>query len=172
MDEAFSTVSLSVTKLEIDYFMTTNHTTDTQHRIALLRWTYFITVCLVLLIPLMFMFLHIERPLLTPTPSTAYLLDMSAIALTICCIPVALRLMKFQFVNRSVVASQQSYWKWSYVRFGLLAVPFIWNILLYSFAANESAGYLALMSLVSFILAWPSEERMASECAPAPDSES
>lgn len=84
--------------------------------------------------------------------------------LTICLIPLALRLFKFKAVHRQVVdKSGRGLKKWGGVRICMIGVPMLFNTFFYYQFMNVALGYLAIIGLLSLAFVYPSGERCSRE---------
>ena len=81
--------------------------------------------------------------------------------LTICCIPLAVRMFRFKKIRGDI--KKGHYMKWAFLRLSLLALLLVCNTLLYYIYMNVAFGYLAIIVLISMIFIYPSESRMKSE---------
>ena len=84
--------------------------------------------------------------------------------LTLCAIPVALRLFRFGKVARSLV-SADALRRWGLVRMLLLCVPMAANTLLYYLYMNVAFGYMGIILFLCLAFVYPSESRCESEVA-------
>lgn len=84
--------------------------------------------------------------------------------LTICTIPLALRLFKFKSVKRSLdVNGIQAVQKWGIIRIVLLTMPMTLNILLFYLFGNVAFGYMAIILFLSLFFIYPTKNRCQSE---------
>lgn len=84
--------------------------------------------------------------------------------ITICCIPLALRLFKFRFVDRQIVAGPRAgLVKWGAVRSGMIGVPMVVNTFLYYQFMHVAFGYMAIIGLLCLAFVYPSEARCRQE---------
>ncbi len=85
--------------------------------------------------------------------------------LTVCAIPVAMRLFRFSSVRRRLVAGtdRQRLW-WASLRLMMLCVPMVANTLFYYwFGFKVAFGYMAIIGLVSLSFVYPSRTRCETE---------
>lgn len=82
--------------------------------------------------------------------------------LTLCLIPVALRLMKFGRVARTLV-SPEALLHWGSLRLAMLCVPMVANTLLYYLYMNVAFGYMGIILLLTLAFVWPTEARCEAE---------
>lgn len=80
---------------------------------------------------------------------------------TLCCIPLAVRMMRFKKVRNEIKAGR--YLKWAFVRQALLSLLLVCNTLLYYIYMNVAFGYMAIIVLLSMIFIFPTMSRMNSE---------
>ena len=111
-------------------------------------------------------FLYVDMAVLSETSKTAmYIVQMVMILLTLGLVPLALRLFKFGFVHRQLVAQRESaLLRWGLVRISILGLLLIINTILYYLYAYEPAfGYLAVMVLLCMPFILPTMSRCLSE---------
>lgn len=84
--------------------------------------------------------------------------------LTLCVIPVALRLFRFDAVRRSM-ASGGAQLRWSLVRILMLCVPMAANTLLYYLYMNVAFGYMGIILLLCLAFVLPTRARCEAEAA-------
>ncbi len=85
--------------------------------------------------------------------------------LTICLIPLALRLFKFEKIRREVSGKEKGLRVWGSVRLGMICVPMVMNTLLYYWFMNVAFGYMGIIGLICLVFVCPSEKRCLSELA-------
>jgi len=85
--------------------------------------------------------------------------------LTICTIPVAMRLFKFSFVNHAIaVAPERGLLCWGSVRMFLVCVPMIANAALYYLTAVRVAFfYMAAIGVICLVFINPTMKRCLAE---------
>lgn len=84
--------------------------------------------------------------------------------ITICLIPLALRLFKFKFVHRQIIDdSVKGMKKWGILRIAMIAIPMLVNTFLYYQFVNVAFGYMGIIGLLSLVFVYPSEERCRRE---------
>ena len=83
--------------------------------------------------------------------------------ITLCVIPLALRLFKFGFVAKRVKVSRHSFLCFATVRILLLTLPLMVNTVLYYFYIVPAFGYMAIMLLLAMPFIYPSESRCKNE---------
>ena len=83
--------------------------------------------------------------------------------ITLCVIPLALRLFKFGFVAKRVKVSRHSFLCFATVRIFLLTLPLMANTALYYFYIVPAFGYMAIMLLLAMPFIYPSESRCKNE---------
>ena len=84
--------------------------------------------------------------------------------LTICVIPVALRLFRFGSIARRLV-SAEALLSWGSLRLLMLCVPMVLNTLLYYMFMLPSFGYMAIILFLSIFFVFPSMERCVGDVA-------
>ncbi|MBR4925849.1 MAG: hypothetical protein IKZ61_08860 [Prevotella sp.] len=83
--------------------------------------------------------------------------------LTICAIPLAVRLFRFRKIRSEI--RDGHYAKWAFLRLSILALLLVCNTLLYYVYMNVAFGYMAIIVLISMVFVYPTESRMKSETA-------
>lgn len=85
--------------------------------------------------------------------------------LTICMIPLALRLFKFKKISVALANDGgKGLTKWGSVRMMMLCVPMTANTLLYYlFGLNVAFGYMGIICLICLIFVYPSMSRCITE---------
>ena len=84
--------------------------------------------------------------------------------LTLCIIPVSLRLFKFGAVSRRLV-SAESLLKYGMVRMLMLCLPMLANTLLYYLYMNVAFGYMAIIVFLCLAFVLPTKTRCESEAS-------
>ena len=84
---------------------------------------------------------------------------------TICMIPLALRLFKLKKIEASLLASNgHNLLIWGSIRMAMLCVPMTVNTLLYYlFDFNVAFGYMGIICLICLVFIYPSKTRCAQE---------
>ncbi len=85
--------------------------------------------------------------------------------ITICMIPLALRLFKFNKVSSELKSGHsQALAKWGSLRMAMLCVPMIVNTLMYYlFGFNVAFGYMGIICLICLPFIYPSTSRCINE---------
>ncbi len=83
--------------------------------------------------------------------------------LTLCTIPVALRLMKFQTIAKKAKASWSGYVRMASIRILMMALPMLADTLLYYYYMIPAFGYLAIILLLAMVFVYPSKSRCKNE---------
>lgn len=84
--------------------------------------------------------------------------------LTICLIPFSLRLFKFKHVRCQLASNAaSSLRKWGAIRLFMIALPMIFNTILYYQFMNVAFGYLAIICLLSLAFIYPSKAKCDQE---------
>lgn len=85
--------------------------------------------------------------------------------LTICLVPLALRLFKLKRINAELTSTQgRALAKWGSARMAMLCVPMIANTLLYYLSGlNVAFGYMAIICLVCLTFVYPGTARCLAE---------
>ena len=83
---------------------------------------------------------------------------------TVCAIPLALRLLKFSVVRQYVTShGEHGLQKMSVLRMLLLFVPMLLNSVFYYEFVKAGFGYLAIILAISLVFIVPTQSRCASE---------
>lgn len=85
--------------------------------------------------------------------------------LTICLMPLALRLFKLKRISKELATSgRQALAKWGSIRMAMLCLPMIANTLLYYMSGlNVAFGYMAIIGLICLVFIYPGTSRCMSE---------
>lgn len=84
--------------------------------------------------------------------------------ITICLIPVALRLFKFGKVKASLKENSiDGLKKWGALRLAMLVIPMLLNAILYYAFMNVAFGYMGIIGLLCMVFVYPSKVRCSSE---------
>lgn len=87
---------------------------------------------------------------------------------TICLIPLSLRLFKFRSVKQDLQTSEGLMLrKWGSVRLLMLTLPMMVNCWLYYQFMNVAFGYMGIIGLLSLCFVYPSKARCSQEVAEA-----
>ncbi len=81
---------------------------------------------------------------------------------TLCAIPVSLRLFKFGIIKRQLT-TEHELGKWSMARILILSDLMIANTLLYYLFLNASFGYMAIILLLCMFFVVPTKERWMTD---------
>lgn len=132
-----------------------------QHKLLLQFWIPII-ICLILVI-------LYENELLLPAAWQSSDIGetyagMVMELLTICLIPLSLRLFKFKFVTHRFEADAPSaLLQWGSVRMLMLSLPMLFNTFLYYQFMNVAFGYMGIIGLLSMMFVYPSRSRCEAE---------
>lgn len=91
-----------------------------------------------------------------------YVADMLAVCLTVCLVPLALRLFRFERVRRQLPCR---YARWAWVRLLMLQLVLAVDAVGYGLFGQASYFYLALMTLLATVFVYPSRRRCEAETA-------
>lgn len=84
--------------------------------------------------------------------------------ITICLIPISLRLFKFGIVKRAFQSSADAaLQKWGSIRLLMLTLPMLINCWLYYQFMNVAFGYMGIIGLLSLCFVYPSKSRCNQE---------
>ena len=89
-----------------------------------------------------------------------YVADMLAVCLTVCLVPLALRLFRFERVRRQL---PYRYGRWAWVRLLTLQLVLAIDAVGYGLFGQASYFYLALMTLLAMVFVYPSRRRCEAE---------
>ena len=88
--------------------------------------------------------------------NTDFVVECVMVLVTICVIPLALRLFKFRKIHDSLMEyKEKSLKKWGLVRIFLLGIPMLINIIAYYKFDNMGYSYLALILFLSMLFVFP-----------------
>lgn len=82
--------------------------------------------------------------------------------LTICLIPAALRMFKFERVHKKLTSAKQLY-PFAVIRMELLCLPLLLNTVLYYLYMNVAFGYMALILVLCLFFVLPTKARCEAE---------
>lgn len=102
---------------------------------------------------------------LSGNANTAFITVSVMEILTICMVPLALRLFKLKKINAELTSTQgRALAKWGSVRMAMLCLPMIANTLLYYMSGlNVAFGYMAIICLVCLVFVYPGTARCILE---------
>lgn len=87
--------------------------------------------------------------------------------LTLCTVPLALRLFKFKSAERSLKENgQQALLKWGTIRIMLIVVPMLLNVILFYLFGNVAFGYMAIILFLCLFFIYPTKSRCEAETEP------
>lgn len=112
-------------------------------------------------------FLEVDMAFLTSETDkqTGYVVQMIMILLTLCLVPLSLRLFKFKHIHASLLASPvAALLKWGTIRILTLGLLLVVNTILYYIYGFEPAfGYLAVMVMLTMPFVLPTMSRCKAE---------
>ena len=83
--------------------------------------------------------------------------------ITICLIPVSLRLFKFKNVRNAILSDNtelhSSFIAWAIIRLDMLQIPMIVNAILYYMYMNVAFGYMGIILFLASFFIFPTSER-------------
>lgn len=134
-----------------------------------LRWNYFLWLVLAVLVLVLF-----ETECCMPgawagseLTETFFLIQTFLVLLTICVIPVSLKLLHWSPVRKRILAAGADrmpvYFRWSVLRCALLGLFLILNLLVYYAAFEKANALCALILLFAYLFCWPSANKIKSE---------
>ena len=87
--------------------------------------------------------------------------------ITICFIPVSLRLFKFGAIRQAIKDDKtpllNTFFAYSLVRLEMLLMPMLVNAVLYYVFMNVAFGYMAIILFLSTLFIFPTQERCEQE---------
>lgn len=84
--------------------------------------------------------------------------------ITICLIPISLRLFKFKKIKAQLQSSpEKSLRKWATIRLDMLTIPMMVNCVLYYQFMNVAFGYMGIIDLLCLVFVYPSKSRCQQE---------
>lgn len=132
----------------------------TQH---ILFYSFWVTIVINLLIACLFEFLTKGTKTMVEG-NTLFVILFSSELITICAIPLVLRLFKFGFVHRQLVQQKEiALLKYGMIRICVFSVLMTANTLLYYIYNNAAFGYLSIILFLSMMFIYPSMSRCCSE---------
>lgn len=91
--------------------------------------------------------------------------------LTICLIPLSLRLFKFKAVRKALTAdAATALRRWGMLRMAMLTVPMMVNCVLYYQFMNVAFGYMGIIGLLCLVFVFPSKTRCETETSSQEDT--
>lgn len=101
---------------------------------------------------------------LTEAKSSEFVMSVIMELLTLCVIPLALKLFKFKHIHTQLTESKhQSLLSWGLIRLCLLAVPMILNTVLYYLYMNVAFGYMGIILFLCLFFIIPTMDRCNSD---------
>lgn len=95
---------------------------------------------------------------------TEFVISFGMELLTVCLIPLALRLFKFQKVHNDLLQRQETaLMKWGQCRLAMLALPLFMNVFFYYLFMNTTFGYMGIILLLCMPFVYPSMNRCRAE---------
>ncbi len=98
-------------------------------------------------------------------------LQTGSILLTLCVIPVALKLLNWRYVRKQIVrgkdGAEEAYLKWSSLRCSLLGIVLFFNLLLYYCTLEKTNALCVLILLFAYCFCWPTQTKKDAEMEPA-----
>lgn len=101
---------------------------------------------------------------MTGDANAEFLTMMTMELLTVCAIPVSLRLFRFEAVKRYIATRRErGHYRMALTRMALLVVPMLVNLMCYYMFVKVAFAYLALILAISLVFIIPTKNRCASE---------
>lgn len=133
--------------------------------IRLLRGLFCVIVITALALVVIFETSMAEGGQVAENDVAKYWMGIGGVAMVLAGVPLAMRMMRFEAVRRSIAASPTGYLRWSILRLALLYVPLTFNVLAYYMTGCEATyAYLALIVAVAMLFVWPSRGKAEYEC--------
>lgn len=102
--------------------------------------------------------------ILAGTGNTEFVFTMAMELITICAIPVAVRLFKFKRINNELkTGGGNALMKWGSIRMLMLSEPLFANTVLYYLFMNVAFGYMAIILLICLMFISPGKRRCKAE---------
>ncbi|MCD7714517.1 MAG: hypothetical protein LUI08_06305 [Prevotella sp.] len=135
-----------------------------ERTVRLLKCCYFLPLAAALIIILCFETgLMREGGFYRDDASAEFILLTTMELLTICAIPLALRLFKFNKIKRKLINSPEGLLRCGLWRLAMLMAPLLINTLLYYLFVKAAFGYLAIILLLASVFVYPSAGRCKAE---------
>lgn len=117
---------------------------------------------------LVLVFLFESTPLLegtfTDSKTNEFIVVTCMEMITLCTIPLALRLFKFKRINQSLKkGGTQALLKWGSIRIMLLVVPMLLNVIFFYLFGNVAFGYMAIIIFLCLFFIYPTKNRCETE---------
>lgn len=130
--------------------------------------TLLITFAIFITIPIITIVLHetdiITSGILADKEHQEFLVLSVMEILTLCCIPLSMKLMKIRNIRKSIMANPpRNFMKWGIIRLFLIGVPLIINTIFYYSYMNVAFGYMGIIGMLCMFFIYPSKERCANE---------
>lgn len=117
-----------------------------------------------LMLVLAFELFGLTRGPLAEATTATFILTAAAELLSLCLIPLSLRLFRFRRVQAAFSANPQAALRrWGTVRLQMLTVPMMAYTLLYYLLMQVAFGYLAIIHLIALAFVWPTKRRCQAE---------
>ena len=101
---------------------------------------------------------------LTEAKSSEFVMSVIMELLTLCVIPLALKLFKFKNIHTQLTEGKHlSLLSWGLIRLCLLAVPMILNTVLYYLYMNVAFGYMGIILFLCLFFIIPTMDRCNSD---------
>jgi len=98
------------------------------------------------------------------TGTGCFLIQILMQLITICVIPVALRLFKFKRIHESLInRPERALAKWAGIRIHMLCLPMVLNILFYYLTLSAGFGYMAIILFLCLFFIAPTKGRCVAE---------
>ncbi len=125
---------------------------------------FFVPIIICLVIVVLGEFNVFPTGVLTGNTQVEFVLLAAMEIITICMIPLALRLFRFGKIHSQLVEQRErGLQKWGTIRLEMLTVPMVVNTLLYYLTMNAAFGYLAIILFLCMFFVVPTKERCNAE---------
>lgn len=102
--------------------------------------------------------------ILAKSGNMEFIFTMAMELITICAIPVAIRLFRFKKINGELKSQGgKALLKWGSIRMLMLSLPLFVNTVLYYLFMNVAFGYMAIILLLCLMFISPNKERCKAE---------
>lgn len=132
---------------------------------SILMWEFWIPVILSLILVVLFETGTLDSGLWATEKSSEFVILSILEVVTICVIPLSLRLFKFKVVHNHLISENKEHrlLQWGTYRLCLITIPMFVNTIFYYLYMNVAFGYMAIILFLSLFFVYPSMSRCLSE---------
>ena len=152
------------------YYLTIKFTLmekELKRLVRILKGEYALLWILSLLLAALYECGLLPQGILAGDAQTEYILQVTGILLTVCLIPLSLRLFSLSLTRHIVTLplaeALKSYRRWSEIRIALLTVPALLGLSIYYWTMDNTGLLCAGMSLIASLFCIPGKERLQNE---------